>query len=92
MEAKLAKKKKEADKIDHLKERIDDLNILEEKFGEEERRIENEIITFKTQLEEAKKIEESMKNQMMKREEEVEKLKEQVVMLRSKIIKFNDNK
>jgi len=64
----------------------------EAKFGQEERRLENEIITLKTQLEEAKKIEEAMKNQMMKREEEVEKLEEEVVMLRSKIIKFNNNK
>ena len=62
----------------------------EEKFGQEERRLENEIITLKTQLEEAKKIEEAMKNQMMKREEEVEKLEQEVVMLRSKII--NNNK
>jgi hypothetical protein len=47
---------------------------------------------LKTQLEEANKIEEAMKNQMMKREEEVEKLEEEVVMLRSKISKFNNNK
>ena len=64
----------------------------EAKFGQEERRLENEIITLKTQLEEEKKIEEAMKNQMMKREEEVEKLEEEVVTLRSKIIKFNNNK
>jgi hypothetical protein len=37
---------------------------------------------LKIQLEEAKRIEEVMKSQRMKKEEEVEKLKEEVVTLR----------
>jgi hypothetical protein len=40
---------------DHLKEIIDDLNQLEEEFGQEERRLEEEIITLKIKLEEAKR-------------------------------------
>jgi hypothetical protein len=39
--------------MDHLKERTNELNQLEE-FGQEERRLEEEIITLKIQLEEAK--------------------------------------
>jgi hypothetical protein len=42
---------------DHLKERNEDLNQLEAKFGQEERRLEEEIITLKTKLEEAKRTE-----------------------------------
>jgi hypothetical protein len=38
--------------MDHLKERTDDLNQLEEEFGQEERRLKEEIITLKIQLEE----------------------------------------
>jgi chromosome segregation ATPase len=76
---------------DHLKERTDDLNLLEEVFGQEERRLEKEIITLKIQLEEAKRTEEIMKSQIMKKEEEVEKLEEEVVTLRVKVIKLNEN-
>jgi hypothetical protein len=65
---------------DHLKERTNDLNHIEE-----------EIITLKIQLEEAKRIEEFMKSQIMKKEEDVEKLEEEVVTLRSKIVKINKN-
>jgi hypothetical protein len=61
---------------DHLKERTDDLNHLEEYFCEEERRLEEEIITLKIQLEEEKRTKEVMKYQIMNKEEEVEKLEE----------------
>ena len=60
--------------MDHLKERTNDLNQLEEEFGQEERRLEEEIITLKIQLEEAKGTKEVMKSQIMKNEEEVENL------------------
>ena len=75
---------------DHLKERTNDLNQLEAEFGQEEKELEEEIITLKIHLEEVKRIEEVMKSQIMKKEEEVEKL-EEVVTLRSKIIKLNKN-
>jgi hypothetical protein len=41
--------------MDHLKERTNDLNQLEEEFGQEEGRMEEEIIALKIQLEEAKR-------------------------------------
>jgi chromosome segregation ATPase len=84
--------------MDHLKERTNDLNQLEEDFGQEERRLEEEIITLKIQLEEAKRKKEVMKSQIMTKEEEVENLEEEVenieeevVTLRVKIVKFNKN-
>jgi hypothetical protein len=77
--------------IDHLKERNNYLNKLEVEFGQEEKGLEEEIITLKIHLEQAKRIEEVMKYQIMKKEEEVEKLEEEVVTLRSKIIKLNKN-
>jgi hypothetical protein len=43
--------KREKILMDHLKERINDLNQLEEEFGQEERRMEEEIIALKIQLE-----------------------------------------
>jgi hypothetical protein len=46
---------------------------------------------LKIQLEEAKRIEEVMKYQIMKKEEEVENLEEEVVTLGVKIIKLNKN-
>jgi hypothetical protein len=46
---------------------------------------------LKIQLEEAKRMEEFMKIQMMKKEEEVEKLEEEVVTLRVKIAKLSKN-
>ena len=46
---------------------------------------------MKIQFQEAKKIEETMKIHMMKKEEEVEKLEEEVVTLRVKIIKLSKN-
>ena len=76
--------------IDHLRERTNDLNQLEAEFGQEEKGLEEEIITLKIQLEEVKKIEEVMKSQIMNKEEEVEKL-EEVVTLRSKTAKLNMN-
>jgi len=56
---------------DHLKERIDDLNHLEEEFGLEERRLKEEIITLKIQLQEATRTKEITKSQIMKKEKEV---------------------
>jgi hypothetical protein len=41
--------------MDHFKERTNDLNQLEEDFGQEERRLEEEIITLKIQLKETKR-------------------------------------
>jgi hypothetical protein len=41
--------------MDHLKERTNDLNQLEEEFGQEKRRMEEEIIALKIKLEEAKR-------------------------------------
>ena len=38
-----------------LKERTKDLNQLESEFGQEEKSLEEEIITLKIQLEEAKR-------------------------------------
>jgi hypothetical protein len=60
LEDNIAAQKEEAEKrenilMDHLKERTNDLNQLEEEFGQEERRLEEEIITLKIQLEEAKR-------------------------------------
>jgi uncharacterized protein YlxW (UPF0749 family) len=48
-------------------------------------------ITLKIQLEEVKRTEEVMRSQIMKKEEDVEKLEEEVVTLRSKIVKVNKN-
>jgi hypothetical protein len=94
LEANIATQKEDAEKrenilMDHLKERTNDLNQLEEEFGQEERRMEEEIIALKIQLEEAKRTEEVMKSQIMKKEEEVENLEEEVVTLRVKIDKLN---
>jgi chromosome segregation ATPase len=75
----------------HLKERTNDLNHLEIEFGQEDKGLEEEIITLKIHLEEAKRTEEIMKSQIMKTQEEVEKLEEEVVTLRSKIVKLNKN-
>jgi septal ring factor EnvC (AmiA/AmiB activator) len=51
--------------------------------------MEEEIIALKIELEEAKRIEEVMKSQIMKKEEEIENLEEEVVTLRVKIDKLN---
>jgi chromosome segregation ATPase len=77
--------------IDHLKERTNDLNQLEVEFVQEEKGLEEEIITLTIHHEEAKRTEEVMKSQIMKKEEEVENLEEEVVTLRSKIIKLERN-
>jgi hypothetical protein len=53
--------------VDHLKEITNDLNQLEIEFGQEYKRLEEEIITLKIQLEEVKGIEEFMKSQIMKK-------------------------
>jgi hypothetical protein len=81
LETNIAAQKEEAEmreKIltDHLKEITNDLNHLEESFGQEEKGLEVEIITLKIHLEEAKRTKEVMKSQIMKKEEEVEKLEE----------------
>jgi len=54
---------------DHLKERTNDLNHLEAKFGQEEKGLEEEIITLKIHIEEAKRTEEVIKSQIMKKEQ-----------------------
>ena len=45
----------------HLKEKYEDLNKIEEKFSQQERRFEEEIIFLKTQLKETKRMKELMK-------------------------------
>jgi hypothetical protein len=96
LESEIVAKRKEAEKrenilTDHIKERSEDLNKLEEEFNQQERRLEEEIISLKIQLEEEKRTEEVMKIQMMKKDEEVENLEEEVVTLRVKIVKLNKN-
>jgi chromosome segregation ATPase len=76
---------------DHLKEITNDLNHLEEEFGQEEKGLEEEIIMLKIHLEEAKRTKEVMKSQIKNKEEDVEKLEEEVVTLRIKIVKLNKN-
>jgi chromosome segregation ATPase len=94
LEANIEAQKEEAEirkniLTDHLKERTNDLNQLEAEFGQEEKGLEEEIITLKIHLEEAKRTEEVMKSRIMKKEEEVENIEEEVVTLRSKIVKLN---
>jgi hypothetical protein len=84
LEAEIASLRKEAKKKEELKE-----NKLEEEFSQRERRLEEEIISLKIQLEEAKRIEEVMKIQMMKKEEDCEKLEEEVILLRVEVDKLN---
>jgi hypothetical protein len=74
LEANIAAQKEEVEmreKIltNHLKERTSDLNQLEAEFGQEEKGLEEEIITLKIQFEEAKRTEEVMKSLIMKKEE-----------------------
>jgi hypothetical protein len=73
----------------HLKERSKDLNKLEVEFSQQQRRFQEEIISLKTQLEEAKRMEEVMKVQMMKKEEDCEKLEEEVISLRVEVVNLN---
>jgi septal ring factor EnvC (AmiA/AmiB activator) len=75
----------------HLKEITNDLNHLEVEFGQEKKGLEEEIIKLKIHLEEAKRTEEVMKSQIMKKEEEVKNLEEEFLTLRSKIVKINTN-
>jgi chromosome segregation ATPase len=96
LEANIVAQKEEAEKrenilTDHLKEITDDLNQLEEEFGQKERRLEEEIITLKIQLEEQKRTKEVMKPHIMKKEEEVENLEEEVFTLRVKVGKLKKN-
>ena len=60
----------------NLKEITNDLNQLEAEFGQEEKGLEEEIITLKIHLEEAKRTKEVMKSQIMKKEDKVKKLEE----------------
>jgi hypothetical protein len=46
---------------------------------------------LKTQLEEAKRMKEVMNIQMMKKEEDCEKIEEEVVTLRVEVVKLNKN-
>ena len=75
----------------HIKERYEDLNNLEVEFNQQERRLEEEIISLKTQLEEGKRTWEVIKIQMIKKEKECEKLEEEVVSLRVQVNKLNKN-
>jgi hypothetical protein len=77
--------------MDRLKEITNDLYQLEEEFGQEERRMEDKIITFKIQLEEEKRTKEVMKSPIMKKEEEFENIEEEFVTLRVKIVNLNKN-
>jgi hypothetical protein len=47
---------------DHLKERTNDLKHLESEFSQEDKVLEEEIITLKIHLEEAKRTKEVMKS------------------------------
>jgi hypothetical protein len=81
LETNIATRKEEAEmreKIleDHLKEINNNLNQLEVEFGQEEKGLDEEIITLKIHIEEAKRAEEVMKSQIMKKKEEAEKLEE----------------
>jgi hypothetical protein len=94
LEANIATQKEEAEMrenilTDHIKERTNDPNQLDSYFGQEDKVLEEEIITLNIHLEEAKRTKESMKSQILKKEEEVEKPEEEVVTLKSKIVKKN---
>jgi hypothetical protein len=78
LEANIVAQKEEAEireniLTDHLNKRTNDINRLEAEFGQEEKGLEEEIITLKIHLEEVKKTKEVMKSRIMKKEEEVEK-------------------
>jgi hypothetical protein len=60
----------------HLKEIYEGLRKHEVEFNQQEKGLEEEIISLKTQFEETKRMKELMKIQMMKKEEENEKLEE----------------
>jgi hypothetical protein len=74
LETNITTRKEEAkmrEKIltNHINERTNDLNQLEAEFGQEEKGLEEEIITLKIQLEEVKKTKEVMESQIMNKEE-----------------------
>jgi hypothetical protein len=75
----------------HIKEITNNLNQLEVNFCQEEKGLEEEIITLKIYLEEVKRTVEVMKSKIMKKEEEVVNLEEEFVTLISKIVKLNKN-
>jgi hypothetical protein len=73
LEAKIVAQIKEAEKREnilkyHLKKIYEDLNHLEVEFSQKEIILEEEIISWKIQLEEAKRKEEIMNIKMMKKE------------------------
>jgi hypothetical protein len=74
----------------HLKERYD-LKNIEEKFSQQERRIEEEIVSLNTQVEEEKRKEKVMKIKMMKKEEYCENFEGEVVTIIFKVVKLNKN-
>ena len=67
------------------------VGLVKAEFGQEDKGLEEETLTLKIHLEEAKRTEEVMKSRIMKKEEEVENLEEEFVTLRSKIVKLNKN-
>jgi hypothetical protein len=64
---------------------------LEAKFNQQEIRLEEEIISLKTQLEEAKRTKEVMKIQMMNKDEDCENIEEEVISLRVEVVKINED-
>jgi hypothetical protein len=75
----------------HIKERYEDSNNIEAEFIQRERRLEEEIISLETKLEEAERMKIVMKIQMMKREYYCEKLEDEVITLRVEVVKLNKN-
>jgi hypothetical protein len=72
LEANIVAQKEEAEMretilTDHLKEITNDLNHLDSEFGQEDKVLEEKIITLKIQLEEAKRPEEVMKSQILRK-------------------------
>jgi hypothetical protein len=55
---------------------IEKENNHEAEYSQQQRKLEEEIISLKIQFEEAKRTKEVMKNHMMKKEEEVENVEE----------------
>jgi len=81
LEAEIVSLRKEVEKKEdiltsHLMEISEDLKKIEAEFSQQEIIFEEEIISLKIQLEEAKRIEEVMNIQMMKKEEYCENIEE----------------
>ena len=73
--------------IERLKNENKDLKTLVQICDENEYEDKKEIIGLKTQLEEAKKVEDTLLEQMREKSLECEKLEEEVVCLRKKLEK-----